>query len=78
MRALTLLSAGQTVSLLGSSMTGFALVIWAYLSTGEATTRALASLFRFAPTILEVASDVELPVISPGWHRGATTLLHAQ
>jgi len=52
MRALTLLSAGQTVSLLGSGMTGFALVIWAYLTIPQATTLALASLFRFAPTVV--------------------------
>lgn len=42
----------QTFSLLGSGMTGFALVIWAFEQTGEATTLALAAFFRFAPTVL--------------------------
>ena len=52
MRAFTLVCVGQTFSLLGTGMTGFALVIWAYLQTGEATTLTLAALFRFAPTVL--------------------------
>jgi len=52
MRAFTLVCAGQTFSLLGTGMTGFALVIWAYLQTGEATTLALAAFFRFAPSVL--------------------------
>lgn len=52
MRTLFVVVIGQVVSLLGSGMTGFALVFWAYLSTGQATTIALASLAYFAPTVL--------------------------
>ena len=52
MRAFTAVCAGQTVSLLGTGMTGFALTIWAYLQTGSATTLALAAFFRFAPTVV--------------------------
>jgi len=52
MRTFFLVLVGQVFSLLGSGMTGFALVIWAYLITGQATTLALAALFYFAPTVL--------------------------
>lgn len=52
MRTFFFVLVGQVFSLLGSGMTGFALVIWAYLLTGQATTLALASLFYFAPTVL--------------------------
>jgi DHA3 family macrolide efflux protein-like MFS transporter len=43
---------GQVVSLLGSAMTWFALTIWAYELTGQATALALISFFSFAPTLL--------------------------
>jgi MFS family permease len=43
---------GQFVSLLGSAMTWFALTIWAYQVTGQATALALIGFFSFGPTIL--------------------------
>jgi MFS transporter, DHA3 family, macrolide efflux protein len=43
---------GQLVSLLGSSMTGFALTFWAWKITGQATALALVGFFSFAPSIL--------------------------
>jgi MFS family permease len=52
MRTFLAVLVGQVFSLLGSGMTGFALVFWAFLITGQATTLALASLFYFAPTVL--------------------------
>src|SRR2546428_13070209 len=52
MRAFTLVCTGQTFSLLGTGMTGFAFVIWAYLQTGQVTTLALAAFARFAPTVI--------------------------
>lgn len=52
MRTFFAVLVGQVFSLFGSGMTGFALIIWAYSVTGEATTLALASLFYFAPTVL--------------------------
>jgi MFS transporter, DHA3 family, macrolide efflux protein len=52
MRTLMVVLVGQVFSLLGSGMTGFALVIWAYLATGQVTTLAIASLAFFAPTVL--------------------------
>jgi MFS family permease len=43
---------GQAVSLLGSSMTQFALTIWAYQETGSATALALVGFFSYFPTVI--------------------------
>jgi MFS family permease len=43
---------GQVISLLGSAMTWFALMIWAYDQTGQATPMALLGAFSFGATIL--------------------------
>lgn len=43
---------GQMFSLLGTSMTGFALTIWAWEATGQATALALVGFFNFAPLVL--------------------------
>jgi MFS family permease len=43
---------GQAVSLLGSAMTWFALTVWAYESTGQATAMVLISFFAFGPAIV--------------------------
>lgn len=43
---------GQFVSLLGTGMTRFALTIWAWELTGEATALALVAFFSFAPGVL--------------------------
>jgi MFS family permease len=48
----TIVWAGQVVSLLGSGMTWFALTIWAWEMTGQATALALVGFFSFGPTIL--------------------------
>jgi len=42
---------GQLVSMSGSGMTRFALTIWVYQETGEATALALVAIFSFAPAI---------------------------
>jgi MFS family permease len=52
MRAFTIIWIGQVVSLLGSAMTGFALSIWAWERTGEATALALVGFFHFMPIVL--------------------------
>ncbi|MCU0480518.1 MAG: MFS transporter [Anaerolineae bacterium] len=52
MRAFILIWIGQVVSLLGSAMTGFALSIWAWDLTGEATALALVGFFNFMPIVL--------------------------
>ncbi len=52
MRGFAVIWAGQFVSLLGTSMTNFALTIWAWEQTGQATALALMQLFFFAPQVL--------------------------
>jgi MFS family permease len=52
MVAFTIVWLGQMVSLLGTSMTRFALTIWAWQVTGEATALALVAFFSFGPTVL--------------------------
>jgi MFS family permease len=42
---------GQLVSMTGSGMTRFALTIWVYQETGEATALAIVAIFSFAPAI---------------------------
>ena len=43
---------GQFVSMIGTGMTRFALTIWAWQVTGEATALALVGFFSFAPVVL--------------------------
>ncbi|MFM7173412.1 MAG: MFS transporter, partial [Caldilinea sp.] len=52
MAAFSWIWAGQFVSLLASAMTRFALTIWAFQETGQATALALVGFFAFAPTVL--------------------------
>ena len=52
MKGFTIIWAGQLVSLIGTSMTNFALTLWAWEKTGQATSIALIQLSFFAPTIL--------------------------
>jgi DHA3 family macrolide efflux protein-like MFS transporter len=52
MRAFTIIWAGQLLSLTGSAMTTFALTVWLWQETGQATTVALHAFFTFAPGLL--------------------------
>jgi len=52
MRGFSVLWLGQAVSILGTGMTGFAMTIWAWQETGQATTLALVALFNFGPSVL--------------------------
>lgn len=52
MFAFTIIWLGQLTSLLGTAMTGFALTIWAWQITGQATALALVGFFTFAPSLL--------------------------
>ncbi|MCB0033036.1 MAG: MFS transporter [Anaerolineales bacterium] len=47
----TIIWFGQLVSLLGTGMTRFALLIWAYQETGNATTVALLGFFSYVPFV---------------------------
>lgn len=48
----TIVSLGQVISLMGSSMTSFALTIWAWQVTGTATALALVGFCAFMPLVL--------------------------
>ena len=48
----SLVTVGQAISLIGSGMTQFAITIWAWQETGQATTLALTGFFGFAPIVL--------------------------
>ena len=52
MRGFVVLWFGQLISLLGTSMSRFALTIWAYQTTGSATALALVGFFSFGPSVL--------------------------
>ena len=52
MRTFTMIWLGQMASMLGSSMTIFGLMLWAWDKTGVATSLALIGFFGFAPAIL--------------------------
>jgi len=52
MFAFTMVCVGQFFSLLGTAMTGFALGVWAWEITGQATALALVGFFATIPTVL--------------------------
>ena len=52
MLGFTVVWVGQAVSLLGTSMSAFALTIWAYQLTGKATALALAGFFHVTPLLI--------------------------
>jgi len=52
MAGFTVVWIGQVVSLLGTGMTQFALTIWAWEITGQATALALVGFFSFGPTVI--------------------------
>jgi MFS family permease len=52
MRGFLIFWFGQLISLLGTNMSRFALTIWAWEITGQATALALVGFFSFAPVVL--------------------------
>jgi MFS transporter, DHA3 family, macrolide efflux protein len=48
----TIVWVGQIISLLGTSMTGFAMTIWAYQKTNAATALAMVGFFFVAPMLI--------------------------
>ncbi|MBZ0294354.1 MAG: MFS transporter [Anaerolineae bacterium] len=52
MRAFTIVWFGQFISLIGTGMTQFAVALWAWQLTGQATALALVSFFTFGPMVL--------------------------
>ncbi len=51
MKGFTIVWLGQMVSLMGTGMTRFALIFWAFKTTGEATSLGLLTFFSFAPVV---------------------------
>ena len=72
MLALTTICIGQVFSLLGTAMTAFALAIWAWQITGQATALALVGFFAFAPLVL--ASPFAGALVDR-WNRKVTMIL---
>ncbi|MBF2004187.1 MAG: TonB-dependent receptor [Chlorogloeopsis fritschii C42_A2020_084] len=52
LRTFTVIWLGQTASLIGSNMTSFALTIWAWQQTGEATPLSLIAFFTEVPILI--------------------------
>ena len=52
MKAFTIIWFGQLISLTGSSMSFFALTIWAWEKTGQATALSLVGFFGLAPQVI--------------------------
>lgn len=72
MRAFLTMWAGQTVSLLGSSLTSFALGVWVYQRTGSVTKFALIAFFASLPGLL--VSPVAGALVDR-WDRRRTLIL---
>ena len=67
-----LLWATQSFSELGSSMTSYALVIWAYQQTGSALTSALLTVCSYAPYVL---LSIFAGALSDRWDKKRTMLV---
>lgn len=63
---------GQVISLLGTAMTSFALTLWAWQVTGEATALALVGFFNFAPIVIV---SPFAGVLVDRWNRKLTMML---
>ena len=62
----------QSLSLLGSSMTNFALVMWTYQEKGSALTTALLSVCSYAPYIV---MSIFAGALSDTWNKKVTMLV---
>lgn len=72
MKTFTVIWSGQLVSLVGTAMTRFALLVWAYQQTGQATTLALLGFFSFA---LSIIISPAAGVLVDRWDRRLVMLL---
>ncbi|MCW4038196.1 MAG: MFS transporter [Candidatus Bathyarchaeota archaeon] len=71
-RGFTVVWFGQVISLLGTGMTRFAITIWAWQITGQATALALVSFFSFVPAI--IVSPLAGALVDR-WNRKLTMML---
>lgn len=67
-----LLWSTQSLSALGSGMTSFALVIWAYEQSGSALSTSLLSIASYAPYVL---LSIFAGALSDRWNKKATMLI---
>lgn len=72
LREYMILWATQAFSTLGSSMTNFALVIWAYQQTGSALTTSLLTICSYAPYVL---LSIFAGALSDKWNKKVTMLV---
>ncbi|MFO7992337.1 MAG: MFS transporter [Thermoplasmata archaeon] len=72
MTAFLVVWAGQLVSILGSIMTNFALMIWIWMKTGEATPFAIFGFVTFTPLLLATPLA---GVLVDRWDRKLTMIL---
>jgi len=72
MRTFIIIWLGQLVSMIGSGMIGFALGVWIYTETGQATPFAMTALFSVLPRI--ILSPVT-GAISDRWNRKKIMLI---
>lgn len=72
MRPVLTLTLTQGLSALGSAMTSFALVIWAYSQTGSALDTALLSVYSYVPYIL---MSIFAGALSDRWNKKRTMLV---
>lgn len=62
----------QSFSMLGSSMTNFALILWSYEAKGSALTTALLSVCSYAPYVV---MSIFAGALSDGWNKKLTMLV---
>lgn len=67
-----LLWSTQSLSALGSGMTGYALVLWLYLSSGSALKTALLSVCSYAPYVM---MSIFAGAVSDKWNKKKTMLI---
>lgn len=72
LRTFIILWLTQALSSLGSSMTGFALVIWLYNDSGSALTTALLTVCSYAPYVIV---SIFAGAISDKWNKKAVMLI---
>lgn len=71
MRSFLVLSVTQGFSALGSSMTGYALIIWSYQQQGSALTTALLTVCSYAPYVL---MSILAGALTDRWNKKRTLL----
>lgn len=72
LRSFLILWSTQSFSTLGSSMTGFALIIWSYQQQGSALSTALLSVCSYVPYVI---MSIFAGALSDKWDKKVTMLV---